>query len=838
MEEISKYSITYFLNLEDSAKKIMSVDHNLQILDINKDLKGNFYLTLSDSLHFYDGFIFLKKREINFDFVIFQIIKLESILPIHDRNNEKTFSIIKLKNVDDKVGYMIGNPEHYYTRKIFNEHVGRNFQYTSGSKDYNLNDNSNISEDKLPITLTHFKRINSIVNKSEEMKNINTIRRVKYEDSLDISNLSPIANDDENEKTADFLYHTFDSFKKSKSKEKLKKSLNSQKSEEKEKEKTKENQPDRNDQKYSILNSRERGRVNNINLNFYNNKNNGKLDSSGMIEFNDENEDKESAKLRDNIKIEEDVKLNFDIPKNKIIKINRNSADNRFYVNERKNQEPKIRNSNLQDLRKDNIVNRTYLEIQDRKELKSPVVIPRTSVSAKPIQPDNQKIKMVSISVPKKPQTTAKKYFYSINMLTDLINSFHLLGKVVDILNYTNTTTLIIKDIENSYAKVVLNYKHKEIFKDKIKLNRVYIFSNGEVEDVRFRNARINNKSIKFVIKLNYSSNIEEYNENQEIIESDVSNKLITLPQLQDYYIRNEFIIDIIVYVLNINKDKENTQYYNSKLICTDDSNMTIEISLIKSLSEKEIKYGDILWIRNAIITFSTGYSLLTSPISLIDINPDIIYDKVVAMKNHCENYIGRYIVHNDVYKSHIGLKYDFIREVLKDMNGNLYAFSEFSYKIIKARIVSFTHDKKNTYLACPICRKALKQELKTPFKCESCNKYFTSPKYCYCFSIKVADCSGSSDLILFDELGEKLFRIDAVKYTSAIYNNDTAIIKRLNKQKNEMIYKDFYFLIKPRIRIFKQEYKELTVINYEEIFSINQIKNESRGLIKKFYNN
>jgi len=834
MEEISKNSISYFLNLEDSARKILSVNHILQIIDIKEDSKGNLYLTLSDELNFYDGFILLKKRQINLDFEIFQIIKLESIIPIIDKNNEKTFSIVKLKIVDDTVDYMIGSPKHFYTKKLFHEHVGINLLNTSASRDYNLN-NSNSREDKFPITLTKMERINNIIYKTEERKNINTIRGVNYQDSLDISYLSPIANDDKNEKTADFLYHTFDSFKKSKSKEKIKRSSNSQKSEEKEKAKSKENQPDRKDLKYSILNTRERGRANNLNLNLHNNYKNGKLDSSGMMEFNDEKEDN---KLRDNIKVEEEVKLNFEIPKNKIIKINRSSVDDNFNVKNQNNKEHKIRNIDIPDLRKNNILNRTNIDMRDRKESTSPVIIPRTSISAKPIQPDNKKIKMVSISVPKKPQTTGKKYFFTINMLSDLINSFHLIGKVVDIFNYTNTASLIIKDSENTYAKVVLYNKQKELFLHKIKLNKVYIFSNGEVEDVRFRKAIINNRIIKFVIKLNISSNIEEYNENKEIIESDVSNKLITITLLQEYYIRNEFVVDIIVYVLNINKDKENTKYYNTKLICTDDSNISIEISLVKYLSERDIKYGDILWIKNAIITFSQGYNLLTSPITLIDINPDIFYDKVVTMKNHCENYTGRYIVHSDIYKNHIGLKYNFIRDVLKEMEGSLYAFSEFSYKIIKARVVSFTLDKKNTYLGCPNCRKGLKQDLNIPFKCESCKIFVTSPKYCFCFSIKVADCSGSSDLIIFDDIAEKFLRIDAVKYTSAIYNNETSIIRRLNKLKDEMIYKVFYFLIKPKIILFRERPKELIVTNYEEILSNDQIKNESRGLIKMFYNN
>jgi hypothetical protein len=430
------------------------------------------------------------------------------------------------------------------------------------------------------------------------------------------------------------------------------------------------------------------------------------------------------------------------------------------------------------------------------------------------------------------------KIYIPISLLSDLINTFNLLIRVIEIYNYNNSITLYVKDNDENYAKIVIPPRLMNKYNNTFKNNGIYSISNGTVQDCIGSKIKYRNFPIKYTILINESSTIIEQEDDKSIkIEE---NDIQSIADIQEFYNKGKLNANFLLYILNV---EESISREDIKYISTDFSNYAIEfIPLHRANKNNVFKIGDVIMIKNALIAYSYEERkfLLSTYTSSIDVNPQINLSR--DLKNYVENNHNKQITpHKEKFYDHSPvLASTYIKHLLKEMDSNLVPYYPFPHKIIRARIINFTNNKNNTYPACPQCRKCLKKDNSNPYRCESCKRFYTNAVYNYSLMLNVADCSTIHQIKIFGELGDRLININADQYTNIIFNsNDPGNNYKLNKIKESLDYREFYFIIQPRIKLIKYNImeKEFILANFEPVPDTTR-RDYMLNIIKKFKNN
>jgi replication factor A1 len=292
-------------------------------------------------------------------------------------------------------------------------------------------------------------------------------------------------------------------------------------------------------------------------------------------------------------------------------------------------------------------------------------------------------------------------------------------------------------------------------------------------------------------------------------------------------------IVDVMIYVLEANgtvmiNTKQGIQTKMRKLICVDDTEYKVEVTLWRDFTDLIIEPGDVVALKTVKVGDYGGRSLSSVDNTQISINP-INSEK---LKKNIQDKLSTGFTFKPIQTKmgHIAAKNPndhFNCIFLKDVINDYEAEDKSNNSNIKATILNLRHDDKNYYTGCDNCKKKINRD-NDKWVCLNCNKEFDTPAYFFTLSLKVKDASVEAYIDFFGQVAEKLLNIPCIDYKNLIEAKDEARLKDIS---SKVEFKTFNMTVKP---------KRITYNNVAKIrincFKTHEIDraSEAKNIVKK----
>jgi hypothetical protein len=405
---------------------------------------------------------------------------------------------------------------------------------------------------------------------------------------------------------------------------------------------------------------------------------------------------------------------------------------------------------------------------------------------------------------------------FTFQTINEMCNEFKLKVRILDErIKDKNSFRLIVIDKEGEIGILCIDQAILKNIKNSIVIQDVYL-----IEGL-YHKPKYNYKNF-LIVKTKF--NLKKVCDDFDIPFG--TNKLAKLDDLEDIYTNGVAIIDIFLNVISVNNTNSIDDFKYQLLKVTDQSNLKIFLWINRTQSEKKIKPGDTIFATNVYVFFNedSGYEL-NMPHGYLHINLDT--RKFRDMKNQTYTNL---ISHYEVFNHHKRLIKTFpinkLLRIKETMIENHY--NRYESKFIRGRIKNIYHKKENVYRKCSICKKKMKLVNNT-FICDNSHTEI-NPAFAYCLRLEFADLTGVIDLVLFDEVANKLLLIDALKYYNMIEDYDENY-KNINEILNKILFVEYYFLVSMKNKSYK------TDGNYIESFDINLLHFEKFDISTNFTN-
>lgn len=482
-----------------------------------------------------------------------------------------------------------------------------------------------------------------------------------------------------------------------------------------------------------------------------------------------------------------------------------------------------------------------YHQIQNISNFSEQIInFPKKIQSA--IHLNTSEIRLPAIEQTIKPLTVKKEFLCNINRLSTMVSSFHLKARVLEIrVTKYQSIFIDVRDEEENLSEIYIPPKRFEKFKDSFKLDKIYIISNGNVNNYGKKRKHFEKNKI-FKIELFESSTVTKLSEDNSI-KSDFWNSLTKIKNIKEKFINKVFYIDVLVFINEIEDLKFNSNY-SKCLKVYDETKLLIDVYLtanIYTTFQNKINSGELILIKNLLIYYNEGYSLKCGKNTYIETFNDSESNLVLEMINECEN-INELIPHRQIYNDFIGLKFDYLSEIqdlvikgrshnLSDLNPNEFPTST----IVKLTITKFMNDDNFVYYGCEVCKTKNKENIESEnkkFKCEKCKEDQKTKAY-FRISLQGRDCSSLVNIVMFDEVARDFLETDPIRYAKAKNENSAENKKYLNNLDNSILGKVFYFVVKINYnKEFLLERLEDFHLDVRYFFKFSSYKNAIQNLI------
>jgi replication factor A1 len=520
-------------------------------------------------------------------------------------------------------------------------------------------------------------------------------------------------------------------------------------------------------------------------------------------------------------------------PNNNIVNNNLNNNPNNNIVNNNLNNNPNnnIVNNNLNNNPNKNINNNTFNNIHNNMNNNL----------------NNNMNNKISSNVnhhhiENRPKPT--KYYVPLSQLTTFSKDVQLLVRCVkkgELKNWNSNQrggclfSFTIIDADGNEMQVTAFNKACDKFYNVIKENCVYEIIGGFV---RMNEKKYTSVKSDYKIIIDEHTKIEQKEDDGTIQEHKINP--VKISELFNYPVYS--VVDVYGYVLEpgekFTKSTRIGEQAMRRLIIADDSEYKIELTLWKHFTNLNIKKGQVLGLKSVKVGDFNGRNLSSIDDSLILIDPPT--KEAIECRVFCENFkgefksggIGKIDTQNTQYNNIL-----YIKEVLDFLNidGDDKQGDKAPLCKIKATVCNVNHAEKNYYAGCPEpnCKKKLAVDT-YGYQCLNCGKPVSNPTYYYTFSLRVKDASSEHWIDIFGNIGDKLFNVTAEQYKDIIIAKDET---RLNEISNNLDFKTFYFVVKPKIHVYQNvPKKKLNVYRVDSVDTLADAKRILRalgGLIK-----
>jgi hypothetical protein len=372
-----------------------------------------------------------------------------------------------------------------------------------------------------------------------------------------------------------------------------------------------------------------------------------------------------------------------------------------------------------------------------------------------------------------------------------------------------------------------------------IAAKKVYeLLQKDKVYSIKGAYIKINDKKFSSM-KNDYKMILEDNVEIKEIINDfsiDESNFKFSFVKISEIESLNpNESIEVIGKVIEVSETREvstkNGAINLKKLKIADTSEMAIEVSCWRQHADQEFSKGEILIFKNIKISNYNN----TKTLNTIE-NTSILRDLHLPERAELEVFFNN--KPNDASFKIIGGDgkgigdISFLSEVLSALDGNISHDNTPLFKV-KATVSSFMNYEKNYYLGCSECSKKIIDESNfDQIKCQSCNKVHGNRNYIYALSIRIKDSKSEEFIDIFGGLAEKLTNMKCNDYMELVESQDEI---KLGQLKSEIEYKQFYFLVKPKIQVFNNvARKKIVTLKIEPVDSSVESK-RLIGLISQY---
>jgi hypothetical protein len=239
-----------------------------------------------------------------------------------------------------------------------------------------------------------------------------------------------------------------------------------------------------------------------------------------------------------------------------------------------------------------------------------------------------------------------------------------------------------------------------------------------------------------------------------------------------------------------------------------DTSDTTIEISLWRQHANQNFNKGDIFAFKNIkVSTYNNSKTLNTMENTLIIKDPDVVEKTELELhfnnnKSSESNFKALSNKQGDGKKSG---EISFLNDVVNALDECDYMDKMPVFKV-KAYIVGFNVQEKHYYHGCIECNKKMMDES----KCHSCNKVQDTHNFIYSFSFRLKDSAGEEFVDIFGSLAEKITGMKCEDYKDMMNQSDEL---KQRKLQNEINFKQFYFLLKPKLNTFNNTTRKRIVV-------------------------
>ena len=464
------------------------------------------------------------------------------------------------------------------------------------------------------------------------------------------------------------------------------------------------------------------------------------------------------------------------------------------------------------------------------------------------IFPINQTISVRDQTINQQVDENKNNFYYTpLNHLTTFTKDFVILVKVIHksdikIFNTRSSGTLfdfVVSDEEGSRIQIVCFDKIVTKFFNIIQPNKVYEIQNGYI---KVNDRKYNSLRSEYKIILNDNTIIKEKN---DIISTKFKTEEETLfVQIKD--LSNKEVnsyVNVLCVVMKegeiIEKTTRSGVQEMRNCVIIDLSGGKVELTLWRQYAKMNIKKDDILLLKKVKVGDFGGRNLSTVNETTILINPEntqftsqikdlndyyTIYKKnnlLICQSSETNKPNPNNQIQNNKITQNINPQQthydqiDFIQDIIdlmdNDNQDNSYN-NRFQFYKIKATVIHMNHNDKNYYAGCPDkeCARKVIQEM-NKFICNKCHKAYDKPFYYYSLNLKVKDCSCEHYIDIFGKTAENFMKMNASEYRNLLLDQDMFKLKEITKR---ILYKEFYFVVKPKMQSFNGVLKKKFTAN------------------------
>jgi len=355
---------------------------------------------------------------------------------------------------------------------------------------------------------------------------------------------------------------------------------------------------------------------------------------------------------------------------------------------------------------------------------------------------------------------------------------------------------------------------------------------------------KINDKkyaTVKNDYKMILEDNVEikEIHNDQSFDQSNFKFNFVKISEIENL-LANE-AVEVIGKVIEVGESREvstkNGQINLKKIKIVDISETSIEISLWRQHADQDFTKGEIVIFKNIKISSYNNSKILNTIEST-----SVIKDLNIPERTELELFFSN---KTDVNFKSLGGKQtggegrlgdiSFLQDVNNAVDASMNQDKAPLFKV-KATISSFMNSEKNYYLGCSECnKKILDDGLSNKLQCQSCNKIQDKHNYIYTLSLRIKDSTSEEYIDIYGALAEKLTKMKCEDYRDLVESHDETKLRQL---KNEIEYKQYYFLVKPKMHVFNNNArKKIATIKIERVDSSTE-SNRLNGVINQFLNN
>jgi hypothetical protein len=363
---------------------------------------------------------------------------------------------------------------------------------------------------------------------------------------------------------------------------------------------------------------------------------------------------------------------------------------------------------------------------------------------------------------------------------------------------------LNVIDEDATTATIMVKSDHFRAFQDTIKDFKTYYLSG---------NYRLGgNQERKILIIMESNVKFEQANDVDEIPLS--RNVKINISQIEELYVQGITMCDMFLFVIRVKKMENGDDFRFAKIKVSDSTEFLINLLISKEQYEnRDINPGCVLFITELTIHFDKGYYLSTNRNSIIEVNLDMPERYKLKLDNPITK---QYIKHKHAFSNHKSLIKTVPISYLLKRKEEKRKFERFDNLFIKAKVKNIVHKAENVYRKCKDCKRSTRLTDDNRYICE--NRHLNvNPDYAYCLKLTLLDISGRCDVVLYNEIAQKLLGISAHEYFSAVSDIEHKA-DILYKAVSKVEFMDFYFLIRVGYKSNNSlNPVELNLINFEE---------------------